>query len=452
MNEPSRDLEIMLSDPKKALFHLAIPLFVAILITNLQTFIDSLWCAGLGPDPLSAITMAAPVYRIIVSIGLALGVGASGAIALSLGRGDKEKAERIASQAIVISILMSFVMMVIIGLCGEFLISVAGNGYNTDLGMDYLRPMIICSLPLVINGVVIGLVRSEGAARKSMIISITASVLNVVLDPIFIYVLGWGLEGAAWSTCLSIIISTLVGISFYLGKKMYIIPHLRGFRFDSVLLKEISVVAVPFSIEAILICLMIIPEDGIVASCGGPDGLAIYSNAFRFVDIAIMPAAAMSSALIPLLSAQLGQRAGDKIRKTFGYAVLTVGIVGIVAGAIMFLLAPQLASLYTYSEDMKPLEEEMILAIRIYALVPAFIGILRVCSSTIQALRKAVLSTALMFLREIFFISFFFVAAQYSMEMIYWSVDLTNIIMMFIMLAVVAFVMKTVLQSDKTGN
>ena len=450
MDGPTKDLEMMLSDPKRALFHLAIPLFVAILISTLQTFIDSLWCAGLGPDALSAITMASPVYRIIVSVGLALGVGASGAIALSLGKNDKDKADRIASQAVMVSILLSFVTMAVMFLCGEFLISVAGNGYNTDLGMDYLMPFIICSLPLIINGLVIGLVRSEGAAKKSMAISVTASVLNIVLDPIFIYMLGWGLEGAAWATCISMIVSTLVGILFFARGKMYITPRLHGFRFDAELLKDIAVVAVPFTIEALLICLMIIPEDGIIASCGGPDGLAIYSNAFRFVDIAILPAAAMASALIPLISAQLGQRANDKIRATFRYSLSTVIIIGIVMGIIMFLLAPQLASLYTYSGDMEPLKDEMIMAIRIYSLVPVALGIIRVCSSMIQALRKAVVSTILMFLREIFFISFYFIAAQYSMEMIYWSVDLTNVIMMAIMLTIAIVILRSVLSHSET--
>ena len=445
MDGPTKDLEMMLSDPKRALFHLAVPLLIAVVVSTLQTFIDSLWCAGLGPDALSAITMATPVYRIIVSIGLALGVGASGAIALSLGKGDKNRADRIASQAAVVSVLMSFAMMAVMSLCGEFLVSVAGNGYNTDLGMDYLIPFIICALPLTVNGLVIGLVRSEGAAKKSMAISMTASVLNIVLDPVFIYMFGWGLEGAAWATCVSVTVSTLVGISFFTGRRVFVSPRLRGFRFDTVLLKDIAVIAVPFSIETLLICLMIIPEDGIIASCGGPEGLAIYSNAFRFVDIAVLPAVAVASALIPLVSAQLGQGTGDKIRATFRYSLSFVTAVGIAVGIAMFLLAPQLAGLYTYSEDMKPLEEEIILAIRIYSMVPVALGIIRVCSSMIQALRKAVVSTVLMFLREMFFISFYYIAAQYSMEMVYWSVDLTNVIMMAIMLTIAVIILRSML-------
>jgi len=448
MVQSSKDLETMLSDPKRALFHMAVPLFIALLIANLQTFIDSLWCAGLGPDPLSAISMAAPVYRIIVSMGLAVGVGSSGAIALALGKQDKERADSTASQAIVASLLISLVIIVVMLLCGEFLVTISGNGYNTDLAMTYLQPFIVCTIPLVINGLVIGLVRSEGAAKKSMMISLIASVFNIVLDPIFIYYLGWGLEGAAWSTCVSITISTLAGISLYVGKKMYLSPNLRHFRFRKDLIKDISVVAVPFAIEALLICLMIIPENGIVASCGGPEGLAIYVNAFNFVNLAVIPAAGLASALIPLISAQLGQRSTEKIKATFRYSLTAVVAIGTALGLVMFIFAPQLASLYTYTEEMKALEEEIILAIRIYSVTPIFIGMIRIASSMIQALRRAVVSTVLMFVREIFFITFYLIAAQYSMEMIYWSVDLTNVLAAILMMSVTLMVVKQLVKKE----
>ena len=448
MVQSSKDLETMLSDPKRALFHMAVPLFIALLIANLQTFIDSLWCAGLGPDPLSAISMAAPVYRIIVSMGLAVGVGSSGAIALALGKQDKERADSTASQAIVASLLISLVIIVVMLLCGEFLVTISGNGYNTDLAMTYLQPFIVCTIPLVINGLVIGLVRSEGAAKKSMMISLIASVFNIVLDPIFIYYLGWGLEGAAWSTCVSITISTLAGISLYVGKKMYLSPDLRHFRFRKDLIKDISVVAVPFAIEALLICLMIIPENGIVASCGGPEGLAIYVNAFNFVNLAVIPAAGLASALIPLISAQLGQRSTEKIKATFRYSLTAVVAIGTALGLVMFIFAPQLASLYTYTEEMKALEEEIILAIRIYSVTPIFIGMIRIASSMIQALRRAVVSTVLMFVREIFFITFYLIAAQYSMEMIYWSVDLTNVLAAILMMSVTLMVVKQLVKKE----
>lgn len=75
MASDSKDLERMLGSPKKALFHMAIPIFFSILVTTLQSFIDGVWCSGLGPDPLSAITISAPVHGIIASIGGAIGVG-----------------------------------------------------------------------------------------------------------------------------------------------------------------------------------------------------------------------------------------------------------------------------------------------------------------------------------------------------------------------------------------
>ena len=148
-----------------------------------------------------------------------------------------------------------------------------------------------------------------------------------------------------------------------------------------------------------------------------------------------------------MISAQLGQRSAEKIKITFRYSLTVVIIIGAVLGVLMFLFAPQLAGLYTYSEDMKALEEEMIQAIRIYSLTPIFMGIIRITSSMIQALRRAVVSTVLMFVREIFFISFYYIAAQYSMVMIYWSVDLTNVIAAMLMLSIILIIIRQLVRS-----
>ena len=92
-------------------------------------------------------------------------------------------------------------------------------------------PYIVCTLPIMMNGLFIGLIRSEGAARKSMAISVSASVLNMVLDPILIYVLDMGIVGASWATCISFIIPTIAAILLYVRMMMYVEISLAGFRF-----------------------------------------------------------------------------------------------------------------------------------------------------------------------------------------------------------------------------
>ena len=436
MKQNGKDVEAILSDPKKAILHMSVPLFFAFLVGTLQTFIDRVWCSGLGPDDLSAINIGGPAYQIILAIGMAMGVGVSAAMARALGSDDKEKAKRIASQGMVVTVFVAAATMVCMFFCCETIVSISGNGYNVGITMEYMMPYIICTVPLVYNGLIIGMVRAEGAAKKSTMLSITASLINMALDPILIYGLDMGVTGAAWATCISFIISTIIGLSLYFRNKMYIQFSLKGFRFDRGLLWEIGVLTIPYAIEVVLMSLMIAPEQGLVASCSGSDGLVVYVSAFNYVGLVMIPASAIAASLIPVMSAQLGQKSMSKVKESLRYSIKLVVIIEAVAGLILFVFADQLIGLYTYSEGMAPLHDEMVLALRIYSIAPVTNAIQHIGTATLKALRKAVVSTALSFIREGMFLLFYWIAAQISMEAIYWSLDLTNTIMMFTVMAV----------------
>jgi len=452
MASDSKDLERMLGSPKKALFHMAIPIFFSILVTTLQSFIDGVWCSGLGPDPLSAITISAPVHGIIASIGGAIGVGVSAAISRSLGAGNKQKADSLASQAIVLTVILSIAAIPIMYLAAEPIITVSGGGYNVGLSLAYVWPYIICSLPLMANGLILGLIRSEGAAKRSSALAIGAAVINMVLDPILIYALGMGVNGAAWATCISFIITSIIAVSWYWRGKLVVTPRFSGFRFQTPLLKEIGVVTAPMALETVLMNLLIAPEQAFVASCGGSDGLVVYVNAFRYVALVMIPANALASALIPVISAQIGQGAPDKVWTTSMYAIRSVFLIEAVMGAVLFIFADQLIGLYTYSPEMQPLHESMVLALRIYCVVPILNGIMRIGNAILQALRKAILSTIMMFFRELLFLTFYWIASKISMEAIFWSLDLTNLIAMSIVLTISISMLRDFMKKAKTNS
>ena len=443
MNEGGKDVEALLSNPRKAILHMAVPLFFTYLIARLQSFIDGVWCSGLGPDPLSAISISAPIYTIIISVGMALGVGASASIARYIGSGDKGRADRIASLSMVLTLLASVISMPIIYLAAEPIIQVSGGGYNVGISMDYIMPFIICILPLMFNGLLTGLFRGEGAAKKSTIVSVSASLINIVLDPIMIYSFDMGVVGAAWATCISFIVVTVAGFAWYLRGDSYITPHLEGVRFERVLLIDMAAISIPMIIEGVLSRLIIAPEQGLVVSCGGADGLVVYIYAFAYSDLAMIPVMAITAALIPVVSAQLGQGDPDKVMGSFRYSFKLATAIGILMGVLLFVFADQLVYLYTYSEDMSHLHDEMALALRIFSITPLINGLIRVCISMVQALRKALLSTVLMFSRELVFLSFYWFAARISMEAIYWSVDAVNVIMLAVAAAVVYAVLRT---------
>ena len=143
-----------------------------------------------------------------------------------------------------------------------------------------------------------------------------------------------------------------------------------------------------------------------------------------------------------MVSAQIGQKAPGKIRESISFSLKIVVGIGLVMSVFLFLAADILADIYTYAEEMKPLHDEIAMAIRIYSAVPALLGVMRVWTAVLQALRRAFLSSFLMFFREVVFLCAYIVASTISMTAIYWSVDLTNVIMCVIMAMIGMTVLK----------
>ncbi|MCQ2071484.1 MAG: hypothetical protein MJZ68_10180, partial [archaeon] len=206
--EKTKELERMLSNPRSAILSMTAPLFVAFIIANLQLFIDSYWCTGLGSSAMAAITVSGPVYWVVTDVGAGLGVGVSTAVARALGAENKARADSLASQMIVFTVILSVLTSVIMFLAAGPLLHYMSDSPDIGLCMEYVMPNLIFSFPLILNGILIATLRAEGAAKRSMTVSLAASVINLALDPVFIYGFGWGIGGAALATCVSYTVTT----------------------------------------------------------------------------------------------------------------------------------------------------------------------------------------------------------------------------------------------------
>lgn len=443
-NGRTKGLDNLLSDPKRAIISMAAPLFLSMLVGNLQSFIDSVWCSGLGSDELSAISISSPVYMLIIAVGSGIGLGASSAIARFLGGNDRASAEKTLNTTIVLILIVSIASSVVMWFLAEPLIRFCGGGNNIDLCMEYTRPFLFLSFFLMMNGVLAGTLRAEGASRTSMALSMTASLINMVLDPVMIYVLDMGVTGASVATCISFIAITAIGLRLYTAGRTYLSLNLKGFRFERPVLHEIGLVGIPCSIEMILSPLLIIPEQALVVSCGGSDGLVVYVNAFRFISLALIPASAISKSLLPILSASIGQQDMPKIRESIRLTYRIVLALETSLAIVIFLSAEALVSLFMNSDSMEELRDELVLATRIYSITCIFNSVQGVGMSVLQSSRHAFLATAMTFVRELMFLTAFFIASGISMHAIYWSLDAVNLCMMCIMITLSGYAVKLI--------
>ena len=368
MKEPTKDVETLLGNPKKAILAMAIPIIIALLVQNANNLIDTVWVAGLGPDALAAVGLVFPIFFIMISIGNGIGIGSSSAIARFLGMGDKESADRTAAQAVVLGIIGSVTIAVLLYLFREPLFIALGAGDVLQECMDYATPIFITCPLGILNGIMANLLRSEGASRKSMYSQILAAVINMCIDPFFIYDygLGLGLAGAAWATALSFLFSLMLICYWYFVKKStFLRISLRGFRFDSKLDLAIFRVGIPASIEMIVISLSAMILNTVVIGVADTDGVAIYSSTWKIIQFAMIPIMGIGSAVVPVCAAAFGMKKYENIRTAYWYSIKVITLVVLVEAAIMLLAAEPIVTIFTYSDDTAVLREDMAFGVRI---------------------------------------------------------------------------------------
>lgn len=448
MATETENISIMGTNPAKAIRVMSVPLLFAFLLSSIQLYIDSFWCAGLGPDPNSAITLAGPIFWIILDIGAGLGVGASTAISRALGAKNYPRVNSLASQIIVLMIIVSIILSAILFLLAEPLISFMSGGENVDLSMEYLIPYLICSPFLMLNGIILGMLRSEGEAKRSSGLSIFASIINIVLDPILIYLLDLSLLGASIATCASFIVTTVIGLWWYLRGKMFIKPSFKHFRFIKEQVWDICRVGIPHSLELAIIPMLMMPQNALVVQVGGTDGMITYSLPYRYISIAMVPAQAIAAAMIPVASYSIGMGNRDKVMYSFRYSAKMIAIISIILSAILIVLADPLALAFTYSDDMIQFRSEIAMVIRIYALVLIAITGIHLCSSILQTLCYSQLATVTMFIRELIFLGLFYISTFFDMTAIYWSLDIAELAGALLMVACVIYAIRKTLPKE----
>ena len=293
------NIGILLGNQRKAIVALAIPLGIALLIQHINGFVDSLWVSGLGSDHLAAVGIVSPIYVAIVGIGNGLGIGISAAISRYIGKNDPAAANRIAAQGIILAVTISLAITTVLLITAEPVLSIFGAGDILPLCMGYAIPIYGGTTFIVLSGVMSGMLRGEGAAKRSMYIQTAGAFVNIVLDPILIYSLGMGVSGAAWATVIALGVSSVIPFFWYLVKKDTYVSMMRSnFVRDRSARSDILAVGFPEMLELSLMSLFNVVLNYFVIICGGTDAVAIFSTSWKVVAICLVPAQAIGGALV----------------------------------------------------------------------------------------------------------------------------------------------------------
>ena len=280
----SKNIEMITGDPKKAIVKLALPMMLSMLLIMLYNIADSIWVAGLGPDALAAVGFITPLFMVLIGLGNGIGAGANSLIARNIGAKNRDQANNAGLHAIVLSIIVSLVFTVLIEVFMVPILQFMGAGNTIQYAMDYSYIIFGFLFIFVFSGVASAIFRSEGDMRRATIAIAVTAVLNIILDPIFIYVLNFGISGAAWATVVSATMSCIV-MSYWIWVKKDLFLDLspKNFKYSSHIMIDTLQVAIPSTLETIVFSALAIIINSMLVLAAGTTAVAVYTASMRIV-------------------------------------------------------------------------------------------------------------------------------------------------------------------------
>jgi putative MATE family efflux protein len=396
------------------LFKFSAPATIGMVVGAFYNIIDTIFVGkGVGSLAIAALSIVLPIQLIMMGIGTMLGIGSASIISRALGRNRKDIAQDVFGNAFVLNLLISALCMVLIyPFMDKFLIFFGASAQVLPYAKDYayiiLAGFIFLSFAISSNSCI----RAEGSPRAAMYAMGIGALMNIILDPIFIFVLGMGIKGAAIATVISQALST-VYIIFYIlfGKSIFNI-NIAVLKLRFPLVREILTLGFPSFLRSTMASFIILIFNRLLSFYGGDLYIAIMGIGLRLLSLVQMPLIGITQGFSTIVGFNYGARLYPRVKKVLGIAaVWTIVIAG--AGFLVMMIFPRFV-ITLFSSDAE-LIGEGIGILRIVILFLPFIGVQMLGGGLFQSIGKAVPALVLTISRQVLFL----VPAAFLLPMVF---------------------------------
>lgn len=348
MKERNNKMELLGNAPiPKALMALGIPIMIGMLINALYNLVDAYFVGGLGESQMGAISIVFPLGQVVVGLGLMFGNGAASYLSRLLGRGDKDTANKVASTALYSSVLVGAIIIILATIFLKPILTLLGaTDTIMPYALTYARIYVVSCIFNVFNVTMNNIVTSEGAAKTTMCALLLGAILNIGLDPIFIYVLEMGVAGAAIATAVSQFVSTLVYLNYVLRKKSAFTFSVREFAPTKQMMAEILKIGVPTLTFQLLTSLSIALINR-AANGYGDAVIAGMGAVTRVTSMGTLVVFGFLKGFQPIAGFSYGAKKFDRLQEAIKTSILWSTIFCVIVGLLMAVFSTQIISQFT---------------------------------------------------------------------------------------------------------
>ena len=348
LNSRETPLQSFKDDPFKSMWRLAVPIMIGMGIQTLYTIIDMIFIGRLGGDAIASVAFNMPIFFFVMGLSFGLGNGVTASIARFIGSNDKVNADNSAEHAVAMALAISLILTVSGLLFGkQILLFIGCTNDILPLAWDYLKVSCYGISFGVFSGFFRSILAGEGEMKLPMVVAGLGTVLNTILDPIFIFYMDLGVAGAAWATTISQIIVCLVFIyMLFVKNHTYVRFKLKDFSFSSYIIYDIIKVGIPVSMSMVVMALGQLVFNRLLVNFS-TDAVAAYQIGGRVDMIVFLPIFGIASALTTIVGMFYGADEFEKIKLISLYGIKSSFLITTICSFFLFIFAPSVVKVFT---------------------------------------------------------------------------------------------------------
>lgn len=424
----------------------AIPCIISLLVGALYNIVDQIFIANaayLGSYGNAANTVVFPLTVIALAIAVMIGDGCCAFVSLSLGRKQTDTARKSVGNSVIMAIVCGLVLCAVYLVFSNQIIAMFGGTVNAETfrhSKEYFF-YITLGIPFYMFGQALNpIIRADGSPKFAMASTLAGAVINIILDPIFIFVFKWGMMGAAVATVLGQVVTAILAVWYIVHMKL-VKPAKEDFSLDGKVCRKTLVLGVTSFLSQISLVAAMAAINNMIRKYGALDPvfgqeqyaqipMAVVGIVMKFFQIVISIVVGMAAGCIPIVGFNMGAGKKDRVRELFTRLLTAEAMVGAVALIIVELFPQQLINIFGAANESVYYTEFAIRAFRIYLCMMIFACVNKACFIFLQAMGKAVESTVLSMIREIVFgVGFaLLLPLRFGLDGVLYSMPLSDIL------------------------
>ena len=397
----------------------ALPCIISLLVGALYNIVDQIFIANasyLGSYGNAANTVVFPLTVVALAIAVMIGDGCCAYVSIALGRGKGEKAKLSVGNSIVLTVLCSLVLTAVYLIFADGIISVFGGTVNEETfrhSQEYFFYISI-GIPFYMFGQAMNpVIRADGNPGFAMVSTLVGAVINIILDPVFIFVFKWGMMGAAVATVIGQVATAVLAI-WYIFRMKIIKPKAEDFKLSGTVCRGTLTLGITSFLSQISLVAAMAAINNMLRKYGALDPvfgeeqyaqipMAVVGIVMKFFQIVISVVVGMAAGCIPIVGYNMGADKKMRVRELFTRLLIAEAVVGVAALVLAEVFPRQLIDIFGASNESVYYTEFAIKAFRTYLCMMVLACVNKACFIFLQAVGKALSSTMLSMFREVVF-------------------------------------------------